>query len=105
MVQEQTNQQTTDISQDAREDWEASYDDMTRLYEETLRDIQEGEVVKGTVVKITPDYVLVDVGISRRAKFPSKNSRTMKATSRSRRTIKSKCSWSDEKMKTGWWFF
>ncbi|HNR12650.1 MAG TPA: 30S ribosomal protein S1 [Thermodesulfobacteriota bacterium] len=70
MVQEQTNQQTTDISQDAREDWEASYDDMTRLYEETLRDIQEGEVVKGTVVKITPDYVLVDVGYKSEGQIP-----------------------------------
>jgi len=41
---------------------EESYETMTQLYEETLKDIQEGEVVKGTVIKITPDYVLVDVG-------------------------------------------
>ncbi|MCD6353276.1 MAG: 30S ribosomal protein S1 [Proteobacteria bacterium] len=41
---------------------EESYEMMTQLYEETLKDIQEGEVVKGTVIKITPDYVLVDVG-------------------------------------------
>lgn len=41
---------------------EDSYEAMTQLYEESLRDVQEGEVVEGTVIKITPDHVVVDVG-------------------------------------------
>ena len=39
-----------------------SYETMTQLYEESLKDVQEGEVVEGTVIKITPDFVVVDVG-------------------------------------------
>lgn len=70
IVHEETNQQPINTSEKVREDWEESYDDMTRLYEETLRDIQEGEVVKGTVVKITSDYVLVDVGYKSEGQIP-----------------------------------
>ncbi|MBN2468663.1 MAG: 30S ribosomal protein S1 [Deltaproteobacteria bacterium] len=47
-----------------------SYEMMTKLYEETLQEIQEGEVVKGTVVKISPDYVLVDVGYKSEGQIP-----------------------------------
>ncbi len=36
--------------------------EMLALYEESLRDITEGEIVKGTVVKVEGDEVLVDVG-------------------------------------------
>ena len=39
-----------------------SYETMTQLYEESLKDVQEGEVVEGTVIKVTPDFVVVDVG-------------------------------------------
>ena len=36
--------------------------EMAALYDETLKDITEGEVVRGTIVKITDQEVLVDVG-------------------------------------------
>ena len=35
---------------------------MEELYAETLKDIEEGQIVKGTVVKVTDQEVLVDVG-------------------------------------------
>ena len=35
---------------------------MDQLYGNTLKDIQEGEVVEGTVVRISAEYVLIDVG-------------------------------------------
>ena len=35
---------------------------MDQLYAETLKNIEEGEIVKGTVVKVTDQEVLVDVG-------------------------------------------
>jgi len=36
--------------------------EMLALYEDSLRDISEGEIVRGTVVKVEGDEVLVDVG-------------------------------------------
>src|SRR4030042_1189640 len=35
---------------------------MSELYEESLRRVQEGEVVKGRIVSITKDFVMVDIG-------------------------------------------
>ena len=49
-------------SEEPKNESENSYEMMTQLYEETLKDVQEGEVVEGKVIKITPEYVLVDVG-------------------------------------------
>lgn len=37
-------------------------DSFLELYEESLRSIQEGEVVKGEIVQIEKDHVLVDIG-------------------------------------------
>ena len=37
-------------------------DNFMELYEESLRSIQEGEVVKGEIVQIDKEYVLVDMG-------------------------------------------
>ena len=68
-----TGQQTYSQDSSGRaegDDWEASVEDMTQLYEDTLKDIQEGEVVKGIVIKISPDYVLVDVGYKSEGQIP-----------------------------------
>jgi small subunit ribosomal protein S1 len=45
-------------------------DEFRRLYEESLKDIQEGEVVKGTVIKVNPDHVLIDVGYKSEGQVP-----------------------------------
>ena len=37
-------------------------DNFMELYEESLKSIQEGEVVKGEIVQIDKEYVLVDIG-------------------------------------------
>jgi small subunit ribosomal protein S1 len=37
-------------------------EDFQTLYEESLRTVEEGQIVKGTVIDITPDHVTVDVG-------------------------------------------
>lgn len=37
-------------------------EDMSQIYEQTLKDFEEGEVVKGKIVSVGADYVLVDVG-------------------------------------------
>jgi small subunit ribosomal protein S1 len=44
--------------------------EMDKLYEETLRNIEEGEIVTGTVVKITDQEVLVDVGYKSEGAIP-----------------------------------
>jgi small subunit ribosomal protein S1 len=40
------------------------------LYEESLRDIEEGQILKGTVIEITPDHVTVDVGYKCEGQIP-----------------------------------
>ncbi len=37
-------------------------EDFQTLYEESLRTLEEGQIVKGTVIDITPDHVTIDVG-------------------------------------------
>ncbi|UCD58380.1 MAG: 30S ribosomal protein S1 [Candidatus Hydrogenedentota bacterium] len=37
-------------------------EDMSRIYEQTLKNFEEGEVVRGRVVSVGPDFVLVDIG-------------------------------------------
>jgi small subunit ribosomal protein S1 len=37
-------------------------EDFQTLYEESLKTVEEGQIVKGTVIDITPDHVTVDVG-------------------------------------------
>jgi small subunit ribosomal protein S1 len=37
-------------------------DTFSELYEESLKSIQEGEVVQGEIVQIDKEYVLVDIG-------------------------------------------
>ena len=37
-------------------------EDFQTLYEESLRTLEEGQIIKGTVIDITPDHVTIDVG-------------------------------------------
>ncbi|MBU0982380.1 MAG: 30S ribosomal protein S1 [candidate division Zixibacteria bacterium] len=40
----------------------AEYDAMVEMYDSTIRSIKEGEIVRGTVMGVNPDDVIVDVG-------------------------------------------
>ncbi len=60
---------TEDLSTTAVEEQDAEMEssekersEMDQLYAETLRNIEEGEIVKGRVVKVTDQEVIVDVG-------------------------------------------
>ena len=44
------------------DDLEFNQDEMAKLYEQSFRTIQEGEVAKGTIVAIENDFVVVDIG-------------------------------------------
>lgn len=41
---------------------ELSYDEMVTLYDESMRHLAEGEIVSGTVIEITSNDVIIDVG-------------------------------------------
>jgi small subunit ribosomal protein S1 len=49
---------------------EAEMETMSELYEESLRRVQEGEVVKGRIVSITKDFVMVDIGYKSEGQIP-----------------------------------
>ena len=49
------------ITKEPQEDVQDS-DNFMELYEDSLKSIQEGEVVKGEIVQIDKEYVLVDIG-------------------------------------------
>ncbi|MBM4294947.1 MAG: 30S ribosomal protein S1 [Deltaproteobacteria bacterium] len=49
---------------------ESDMQEMTELYEESLRRVQEGEVVKGRIVSITKDFVMVDIGYKSEGQIP-----------------------------------
>ncbi|MBN2373023.1 30S ribosomal protein S1 [bacterium] len=59
-----------DMSYDYEAETEFDYDEMCSLYEETLVNIEEGEVVKGKVIKILENDVLVDVGYKSEGTIP-----------------------------------
>lgn len=49
---------------------ESDLEQMSELYEESLRRVQEGEVVKGRIVSITKDFVMVDIGYKSEGQIP-----------------------------------
>jgi len=46
------------------------YESMAELYETTLRSIDEGELVKGTVMSVTGSEVMVDIGFKSEGRIP-----------------------------------
>ncbi len=63
----------------------AEYAKLLDVYDNSFRNIAEGEVVKGTVLKVTPSEVIVDVGYKSEGIIAvtcfSRRPRTRKATS------------------------
>jgi small subunit ribosomal protein S1 len=45
-------------------------EDFQTLYEESLRTLEEGQILRGTVIDITPDHVTVDVGYKSEGQIP-----------------------------------
>ena len=50
---------------------EISNEELARLYDETLAETKEGSVVKGVIIDIKPDEVLVDIGYKSEGAIPS----------------------------------
>ncbi len=49
---------------------EFSYDEMVALYDESMRHLTEGEIVTGTVIALTSNHVVVDVGYKSEGLIP-----------------------------------
>src|SRR4030043_1541341 len=45
-------------------------EDFQTLYEESLKTVEEGQILRGTVIDITPDHVTVDVGYKSEGQIP-----------------------------------
>lgn len=48
----------------------ADYDAMVAMYDSTIKDIKEGEIVRGRVMGVTMNYVIVDVGFKSEGIIP-----------------------------------
>jgi len=46
------------------------HEDFKTMYEDSLRSIEEGQILRGTVIEITPDHVTVDVGYKSEGQIP-----------------------------------
>src|SRR5512136_1418701 len=45
-------------------------EDFQTLYEESLKTLEEGQILRGIVIDITPDHVTVDVGYKSEGQIP-----------------------------------
>ena len=45
-------------------------EELAKLYDESLKQIQEGQLVKGTIIRLTDSDVLVDVGFKSEGTIP-----------------------------------
>ncbi|MDY6972497.1 MAG: 30S ribosomal protein S1 [Thermodesulfobacteriota bacterium] len=76
-AEETVEEPIKDVSEDTPEKAEEDIgedvqdtDSFMELYEESLKSIQEGEVVKGEIVQVENDYVLVDIGYKSEGQIP-----------------------------------
>jgi small subunit ribosomal protein S1 len=58
------------IDLDEGEEEEFSMEEMEALYDQTMSNFKEGEVVCGTVVEVTDDFVLMDIGYKSEGSIP-----------------------------------
>ncbi len=52
------------------QDTDEEMDSMHDLYEDSFRNFQEGEVVRGTIVQVSDDFVMVDIGYKSEGQIP-----------------------------------
>lgn len=46
------------------------FETLSKLYGESFRDVKVGEIIKGRIVRIVPDYVIIDVGFKSEGQIP-----------------------------------
>ena len=68
--QDLTDEEPLDLSDDESVDEMQDSDNFMQMYEESLKSIQEGEVVSGEIVQVDKEYVLVDIGYKSEGQIP-----------------------------------
>jgi small subunit ribosomal protein S1 len=61
---------SSEANAEANADMNIDMNDMEALYAKSLERLKEDEIVKGTVVQVTKDHVLVDVGYKSEGQIP-----------------------------------
>jgi len=73
-AEEETKQASPEGGEERREGRELPHreesEDFQTLYEESLKTLEEGQILRGTVIDITPDHVTVDVGYKSEGQIP-----------------------------------
>ena len=67
-VKDEENPDNLDVESKEKED--SKEINIEKMYEQSLRQIQEGELVKGEIIKIYEEYVLVDIGYKSEGVIP-----------------------------------
>jgi small subunit ribosomal protein S1 len=67
---ENQNQETAAVTTEERHQDTAAVSDMDLLYEESFKTLHEGEVLKGYVVQIDKEHVMVDIGSKSEGRIP-----------------------------------
>lgn len=62
MFDEHLDASMLDVGDEEKKEKEAEREEMRKLYAASIKDIQVGKVIEGTVIDISKDYVLVDIG-------------------------------------------
>jgi len=57
-----TEESLTDLDNDSKQEEDSAEINIEEMYEQSLRQIQEGELITGEIIKIDEEYVLVDIG-------------------------------------------
>lgn len=67
---EPSTKETKSEDEESKIDDDIDQENMLEVYDETLRDFEEGEIVKGVVIKIDHEEVMVDVGYKSEGYIP-----------------------------------
>jgi len=62
--------ETAPVAEGGTQDQELSYEDMVALYDDSMRHLNEGEIVEGRIIDITSNDVVVDVGYKSEGMIP-----------------------------------
>ncbi len=81
MFDEHLDASMLDVGDEEKKEKEAEREEMRQLYAASIKDIQVGKVIEGTVIEVSKDYVLVDIGFKSEGAIPLdefKNRNTIK---------------------------
>jgi small subunit ribosomal protein S1 len=77
-MEENKTQDMKDLSEDPKEDnapaketARVEEEDFQKLYEESFKTIEEGDILSGTVISVDPEYITIDIGYKSEGQIPT----------------------------------